>query len=102
MVLEPCTQLFPITEPVVRLLHSDLLISIIPVVGRGKFGVVYRHFSYTPNCRLCKRCVVSKINNMWGDVWFIELKYIRAKSCIGKVVGGKVGTHAGSKKARTP
>lgn len=44
MVLEPRSQLFPITEPVVRLLHSDVLISMIPVFGRGKFGVVFGHF----------------------------------------------------------
>ena len=54
MVLEPCSQLFPITEPVVRLLNSDPLISIIPVVGKGKFGVVYRHF-YIPRIGIRER-----------------------------------------------
>ena len=48
MVPEPCFQLVPITEPVVRLLHSDSLISMIPVVRRGEFGVVYGHFWIHP------------------------------------------------------
>lgn len=49
MVLEPCYQLFPITEPVVRIPFPFFLyIPVVPVIGKGKVDIVFGHDLYVP------------------------------------------------------